>query len=291
MTESQIAIARRRLAAMTSAAAVLLALAGTPASGTDMKYPDWESQWRNPTAGRGGNPWDPTKPMGLAQQAPLTPEYQAILQASVADQAAGGPGNDPTYTCLAPGMPRVMNNYEGMELVITPNTTHMLMEHIHDSRRVFTDGRPWPKDIDPTFAGYSIGKWVDEGNTGHYNVLEIETRGFKGPRTYDNSGLPLHADNESVIHERIFQDKANKDRMYDEITTEDHALTHPWSATKIYRRAQYDHPVWHESVCAENNPHVEIAGQGYMLSADGFLMPAKKDQPPPDLKYFKKTGK
>jgi len=40
-------------------------------------------------------------------------------------------------------------------------------------------------------------------------------------------------------------------------------------------------------VCAEANPHVEIAGQGYMISADGYLMPVKKDQPPPDLRYFK----
>jgi hypothetical protein len=51
------------------------------------------------------------------------------------------------------------------------------------------------------------------------------------------------------------------------------------------------HPVWHESVCAEDNPHVEIAKQGYMLSADGYLMPTKKDQPPPDLRHFKPTRK
>jgi hypothetical protein len=276
------------LGAISLAAALSLSLSAARAF-DESKYPDWKGQWvRTET----GTPrYDPTKPPGKGQQAPLKPEYQAILEASLKDQAEGGQGNDPTYTCLAPGMPRVMNNYEGIEFVITPNTTHMLMEHIHDSRRVFTDGRPWPEEIDPTFAGYSIGKWVDEGNTGRYNVLEIETRGFKGPRTYDNSGLPLHADNESVIYERIFQDKANPNLMYDQITTVDHALTKPWTATKTYRRAQYDHPVWHESVCAENNPHVEIAGQGYMLSADGFLMPAKKDQPPPDLKYFKPRAK
>jgi hypothetical protein len=279
---------RGAIGALTLASALSLTLAGAWAF-DESKYPDWKGQWvRTDT----GTPrYDPTKPSGRGQQAPLTPEYQAVLEASLKDQSEGGQGNDPTYTCLAPGMPRVMNNYEGIEFVITPNTTHMLMEHIHDSRRVFTDGRPWPQEIDPTFAGYSIGKWIDDGNTGRYNVLEIETRGFKGPRTYDNSGLPLHADNESVIHERIFQDKANPNQMYDQITTVDHALTRPWPATKTYRRAQYDHPVWHESVCAENNPHVEIGKQGYMLSADGFLMPAKKDQPPPDLRYFKQPAK
>jgi hypothetical protein len=228
-------------------------------------------------------------PNWKGQQAPLTPEYQAILDASLADQASGGQGGDPTYTCLAPGMPRIMNNYEGAEFVITPRTTHILMEHIHDFRRIYTDGRDWPQDIDPTFAGYSIGQWIDAGGTGRYNVLEVETRGFKGPRSYDNTGLPLHNDNQSVIKERIFQDRADPNILYDEITTIDHALTRPWTATKKYRLVQ--RPVWHESVCAENNPHVEIDKQGYMLSADGLLMPAKKDQPPPDLRYFTRSQK
>ncbi len=43
------------------------ATASAPAIGDGMTYPDFESQWRSPTAGRGGIPWDPTKPMGLGQ--------------------------------------------------------------------------------------------------------------------------------------------------------------------------------------------------------------------------------
>ena len=253
----------------------------------ESKYPDLKGQWRRTDTGVPR--YDPSKPPGRGQQAPLTSEYQAKLEASLKDQAEGGQGYDPTYTCLAPGLPRIMNNYEGAEIVITPATTYILMEHIHDSRRIFTDGRPWPDDIDPTFAGYSIGQWIDEGGTGRYNVLEVETRGFKGPRTYDNSGLALHEDNQSVILERIFQDKADPNLLYDQITTIDHALTHPWTAIKTWRRVQKVRPGWHESVCAENNPHVEIAKQGYMLGADGYLMPTKKDQPPPDLRYFNKS--
>jgi hypothetical protein len=45
---------------------------------------------------------------------------------------------------------------------------------------------------------------------------------------------------------------------------------------------------WREDVCAEGNMHVGIGKENYFLSADGYLMPAKKDQPPPDLRYFKK---
>jgi hypothetical protein len=41
----------------------------------------------------------------------------------------------------------------------------------------------------------------------------------------------------------------------------------------------------------EENQHVRIGNDSYMLSADGLLMPAKKDQPPPDLRYFKQQRK
>jgi hypothetical protein len=274
---------RNRIGAVTLAVVLGMAI-GSARAFDETKYPSWKGQWLRTDTG--APRYDPSKPSGRGQQAPLTPEYQAVLEASLADQATGGQGNDPTYTCLAPGMPRIMNNYEGAEFVITPGTTHILMEHIHDSRRVYTDGRAWPENIEATAAGYSIGKWVDEGGTGRYNVLEVETRAFKGPRSYDNSGLPLHEDSQSVIRERIFQDKADPNILYDEITTIDHALTRPWTATKKYHRVQNPRPVWRESVCAENNPHVAIRKQDYMLSAEGLLMPAKKDQPPPDLKYF-----
>jgi hypothetical protein len=46
-----------------------------------------------------------------------------------------------------------------------------------------------------------------------------------------------------------------------------------------------------ETVGAENNQHVEIAKQGYMLSADGYLMPTRKDQPPQDLTFIKPMQK
>ncbi len=77
--------------------------------------------------------------------------------------------------------------------------------------------------------------------------------------------------------------------MIDEITTIDHALTRPWSVTKRYRRIDSLRPVWEEDICAEGNQHVEIGKQPYFLSADGHLMPAKKGQAPPDLRYFKRA--
>jgi hypothetical protein len=118
-------------------------------------------------------------------------------------------------------------------------------------------------------------------------VLAIETRGLKGPRTYDSTGLPLHRDSQTIIKERIYRDREGRNLLHDEITMIDHALTRPWVVDKTYRRANDPRPVWHDSVCVESNQHLEIAGEGYMLSADGHLMPTKKDQPPPDLRYFK----
>jgi len=271
--------------ALAALAAVLLLTAGSAQAFDESKYPDWKGQWRR--AEPGPPRYDPSKPgTGFRQEAPLTEEYKAVLEASLADQKDGGQGNDPTYTCLSPGMPRVMNVYDPMEIVITEGTTHILIQHVHDSRRIFTDGRAWPDYIEPSFVGSSIGKWVDTDGDGRYDTLEVETRGFRGPRVYDATGLPLHRDNESVFKERIHLDKADPKILINEITTIDKALTRPWTAVKRYRRADVKQPVWPEAVCAEGNVHVEIGGTNYMLSADGMLMPARKGQQPPNLRHF-----
>jgi hypothetical protein len=181
--------------------------------------------------------------------------------------------------------------YDPMEIIITPGTTHMLMGHIHDSRRIFTDGRDWPDELEPTFQGHSIGRWIDTKHDGHYDQLEVETRGFKGPRVYDSTGLPLHKDNQTIIKERIYQDPADANLLHDELTTIDHALTRPWTVTKTYRRMPVARPAWREVICAEGNQHVKIGEEAYFLSSDGYLMPTKKNQSPPDFKYFKSPQK
>jgi hypothetical protein len=271
--------------AIALTAALLVAVA--PAAAFDeARYPDLSGQWRKPVGI--GNQWDQTKPLGRAQQPPLTPEYQAIFEASMADQRQGGQGNDPPSRCVPFGMPRVMTVVFSMEILITPDTTHILFDHSLP-RRIYTDGRDWPKEIEPSLLGYSIGRWIDENGDGRYDVLEVETRGLKGTRTYEGTGMPFHDDNETVLKERISLDKANPDVLHDEITSIDHALTHPWTITKNYRR---DHkPIWFQWNCAEDNHHVLIGKEDYFLSADGLLMPGKRDQAPPDLRYFKSSQK
>jgi hypothetical protein len=226
------------------------------------------------------------------EKPPLTPEYQAVFEANVADRKTGGNGNDTMYRCFPPGMPRVMHAYSPMEIVITPGTTYILIDHIHDDRRIFTDGRGWPaEEVEPTLAGYSIGRWVDAGGTGRYDTLEVETRLLKGPRTLDGV-LPTHKDNQTVVKERIYLDKANPDMLHDEITLIDHAYTRPWTVTKNYPRYPNPGPTgWPEEVCAEAQVHVTVGKEDYFVSADGYLMPVRKNQAPPDLRYFKPAGK
>jgi hypothetical protein len=273
--------------------AILLAAVGLTMADVrafdDAKYPNLKGQWnRAPVPGAVGQPtYDPSKPGGRGQQAPLTPEYEAIFQANLEDQAARGQGIVPWGTCLANGMPAIMTVFQPMEIVITPDVTHILIDQIHFSnRRIYTDGRNWPDAIEPAFDGYSIGKWIDEDAVGRYRTLVVETRGLKGPRVYDASGIPLHRDNQSIIKERFYLDQTESNRLYDEITVIDHALTRPWTVTKSFRRNDQPRPWWPEYVCADGQSHVQIGREAYFLSADGLLMPAKKDQPPPDLRFF-----
>jgi len=268
-----------RNAALT--ALVLMLTAGIAAAFEESKYPDFSGQWRRPPGV--GTQWDQTKKAGLAQQAPLIPEYQKRLEASIVDQANGGQGDDARVSCITAGMPRIMTGTRPFELVVLPQATYVYGEG-NMPRRIYTDGRDFPKNEEPSYMGYSIGKWVDENGDGRYDVLDVETRNFKGPRTYENSGMRLHDDSESIVKERFYVNKANPDELKIEITTIDHALTRPWTITKTFRREH--NAIWGEYDCAESNNHVQVGKEFYFLSADGYLMPTRKDQPPPDPRYF-----
>src|SRR5262245_18701804 len=278
---------------LVGAALLGLALTSTEAPAFDeTKYPDLKGEWRrgpnaNPVAAQGrGNIFDPSKGWGPEQQPPLTPEYQARFDRNLANQEAGGQAIGDSYTCVSPGMPRVTNAYGQTEFVVTPGTTHILVENIRDSRRIFTDGRDWPAQIQPSMLGYSIGKWIDTDGDGKFDLLEVETRGFKGPRAYAASGIPLHDDNQTIVKERIYLKQTDPNLLLFEVTVFDNALTRPWSVLKSYRRGPDRQPVWTEQVCGEGNNHVQIGNENYMISGDGLLMPTKKGQRPPDLRYF-----
>jgi hypothetical protein len=266
--------------------AAALAAAGAEAQAfDDATYPDWSGSWQ----GIGGGNFDTSKPKGLGQETPLKPEFQAILEASIADIAAGGQGNNPGYRCASHGMPRVMIANVPIYFVIMPETTYVVLERLSQVRRVYTDGRAWPQPLPRSSVGYSIGRWLDQTGSGRFDTLEIETRGMQGARVYDSSGAPFHPDNETIVKERIRLDTADRDVLRNQITTIDRALSRPWTVSRSYRRTA--NPVWHEYDCSVSNEHIIIGHDDYLLSADGLLMPVRKGQKPPDLRYFDQSGR
>src|SRR5262245_39644143 len=216
----------------------------------ETKYPNWKGQWVRADSAETA-PWDARKPWGLGQQPPLTPEYQAIFEANLKQLAAGVRASDPTVRCIPAAMPRVMMAIHPMEIVIMPDTTYIMVETSSTLRRIFTDGRAWPKEREPSYAGFSIGQWEDTDRDGRFDTLDhdpikldrdhglasclsmiffrkpvptfrdhapaVETRWIKGPHSYDDSGIPLHADEQAVIKERISSDKRDPGLLHNEI--------------------------------------------------------------------------
>jgi hypothetical protein len=262
-----------------------LGLAGPGAQAFDgAKYPDWSGAWVR----IGSGSWHPDKPRGRGQEVPLTAEYQAVLDASLADQERGGQGNDPGYRCSPHGMPRAMIGIQPFQFVVLPETTYVLHELFNQLRRIYTDGRDWPATLRHTSIGHSIGKWEDTDGDGRYDTLVVETRGLKNPRSYDSSGIPFHKDDRTIVLERIRLDRSKPDLLTNEVTTMDNALTRPWTVTRTYSR--WKEPTWVEFICSEDNRHVVIGSENYIVNNEGLLMPVRKGQAAPDLKHFATTA-
>ena len=115
--------------ALAQTVALLTTIAGAQAH-DETKYPNLKGQWdRFPVRGLIGQPsFDQTKPWGRGQQAPLTPEYQKVLEDSIADQAQGGQGNffDHGVRCMSGGMPMTMIAFHPLEFIVTAETTYVL---------------------------------------------------------------------------------------------------------------------------------------------------------------------
>lgn len=267
------ATARRGVVA-TLLATVLLSACDGPAedSPTAARYPDWSGQWQR----IGSLNWPP-EGYEAAGPAPLTPEYKAIYDRNQALRAEGILAGDPPATCLPPGMPRMMKMSFPMEIIITPAITYIYADWESQIRRVYTDGRDWPEYILPEFNGYSIGQWRDDDGDGTYDTLAIETRGIKGPRSIDSTGVVLHENDGTVVFEEIFRRDA--DTLENRITTIDDAFTGPWTINQQYSHVTED-IVWVEYVCAEGNRHIQLGDEWYFLNDElGILEPTRAGQP------------
>src|SRR5262245_47064821 len=119
---------------LIGAVTLVAALGAATVSGLahdEAKYPNLKGAWVR--AGQGQTtPWDPSKPSGRGQEAPLTPEYQALYDTGLARRAAGVN----LTSCLPPGMPRSMIAPEPMEIIVMPDTTYIMLTYMSEFRRI-----------------------------------------------------------------------------------------------------------------------------------------------------------
>jgi len=247
---------------------------GNDPSETISPYPDWSGQWSR----IGSLNWEP-KGYAVAGPPPLTPEYQAKREEFQRLRDQGVLVGDPPATCLPPGMPRLMTMSFPFEMIITPATSYILADWDSAVRRIYTDGRDWPEYMLAEFNGYSIGQWHDEDGDGVYDMLSVETRSIKGPRSFDSSAVVLHDNNETVVLEEFR--RLDQNTLENTITTIDDALTGPWTVKRQYSHTPpSDEVLWIEYVCAENNRHIKLGDEWYFLnSEEGTLDPTREGQP------------
>jgi len=93
-------------------------------------------------------------------------------------------GGRPSERCLPHSIPdQMFIGGEPLQFVQTKGLTVMLWEEFTHYRMIYTDGRTHPKDPNPTWFGYSTGKWED-------GVFVVDTRGFNDKSWLDDSGHP-----------------------------------------------------------------------------------------------------
>ena len=130
--------------------------------------------------------------------------------------------DDPLALCMPPGVPRI-NTLGPFKIIQTPRVLIALYETTANSafRQIFTDGRPLPKDPQPTWLGYSVGTW--EGN-----VLKVDTIGFND-RGWIDTGMG-HPQTEALHVIERFR-RTDFGHMEIGITIDDpKAYTKPWEA-------------------------------------------------------------
>jgi hypothetical protein len=127
-----------------------------------------------------------------------------------------------------------------MEIFVVPGRVLIVHEFGHYIRQIWTDGRPHPKDPNPSWMGDSIGKWEED-------TLVVDTIGFNDKTWLDQVGHP-HSDALHII-ERIH--RTAPDMLQIDFTFDDpKAYTKPWTGTKQFKLR----PDWQisEYVCEEN---------------------------------------
>jgi hypothetical protein len=249
-------------------AAVLVALAVRPAAAAPAAawaaLPDWSGVWqvqgvmvfddstRTGPPGRAGVP-------GVREHPPYNAKWEERYLKNIQGVVDGTLPDPLTYCGIPAGMPRMLNQPDGYEWIVTPGEVWQTTENAGGVRRIFTDGRGHPPDLTPTYNGHSIGRW--EGDT-----LVVETVGMTGEGIIDRTGVQL-SDKRTVV-ERIR--KIAPDLIEDQLTiTDPEALTAPWKVVKRFRKLPADTYIF-DYACAENNRNpVDENGRTITLDSEG----------------------
>jgi hypothetical protein len=169
------------------------------------------------------------------QEEPMRPEAAALF-----GQRAQTHGKDvPTSHCLPGGVP-FSTLIAPFKMIQTPAEIVVLPEDNNPPRQIYTDGRTLPADPEPTWMGYSVGKW--QGDT-----LVVDTIGFNDRTWLDAFGHP-HSESMHIVERFRRSDFGHMDV---EVTIDDSKMyTQPF-AVKFPARLLPDTDIL-ESVCAEN---------------------------------------
>jgi hypothetical protein len=158
----------------------------------------------------------------------------------------------PQVRCMPHGVPDAML-VPGIpfKMIQTPNELVVLYEEFNVYRQIFTDGRTLPKDPNPAWYGYSIGKW--EGDT-----FVIETAGFKDPGTWlDNGGYP-HTD---ALHLTERFRRPNFGTMQLDVAIDDpKAYPKPWKSATVHFKVLPDTELL-EHLCENEKDAPHLVGK------------------------------
>jgi len=169
-------------------------------------------------------------------QAPIRPAAAELFR----QRAQTFMKESPISHCLPEGMPMVEMAPAPYKIVQMPGVTLMLYERDTTFRQVFTDGRKLPKDPQPSWLGYSVGKW--DGDS-----LVVDSNGFNDRGWLDARG---HAHSEDLHLTERFH-RLNFGEMEVKLTIDDpKTYTKPFSIT-LEQRLLPDTDLL-ESYCAEN---------------------------------------
>jgi hypothetical protein len=178
-------------------------------------------------------------------EAPFQPWAEALYKERVANL-----GKDrPSGRCLPHAVPDNMMVRSGpFKIIQTPGVIVILFEEMNHFRQIFMDGRGFPEIKEPSWLGYSIGKW--EGDT-----LVVETIGFHDRSWLDNPGHP-HSDAMRVTERFKRRDFGHMDIQ---ITIDDpKAYTRPWSANARFDLAPDSELL--ESICENEKDYENTIG-------------------------------